>query len=324
MNSHTIPAPVFISPLLIHAVLMIAFAAPAHAQVRPDAGSTQRDLDQRPLEAPRARPPLSTEPARPALKADDTQRFAVASVTISGNTAFDAATLLSLVRDDLVGKSVTLKQLQDAAAKVTAFYRARGYLVARAYIPAQRIAEANAAIEIAVLEGVPGSVKVENRSRLSDATVARFTAPLQPGALLTLDTFERPVLLLSDQTGVGGVNPVLRAGSAAGSSDLTLELGPSALVTGQVEFDNHGNRFTGANRLTGQVNLLSPFGLGESFTARITDSREGLTSATLRGAVPIGVMAGRWVRLTVTRVTSWARILSGSGPRAPRALPARL
>lgn len=268
MNSHTIPAPVFISPLLIHAVLMIAFAAPAHAQVRPDAGSTQRDLDQRPLEAPRARPPLSTEPARPALKADDTQRFAVASVTISGNTAFDAATLLSLVRDDLVGKSVTLKQLQDAAAKVTAFYRARGYLVARAYIPAQRIAEANAAIEIAVLEGVPGS--------------------------------------------------------AAGSSDLTLELGPSALVTGQVEFDNHGNRFTGANRLTGQVNLLSPFGLGESFTARITDSREGLTSATLRGAVPIGVMAGRWVRLTVTRVTSWARILSGSGPRAPRALPARL
>lgn len=199
-----------------------------------------------------------------------------------------SATLLALVRDELVGKTVTLKQLQDAAAKITAFYRSRGYLVARAYIPAQRIAETNAGIEIAVLEGVLGSVKVNNRSRLSDATIARFTGPLTSGALLTLDTFERPILLLADQAGVGGVNPVLRAGTATGSSDLTLEVGESPLVNGQVEFDNHGNRFTGTNRLTGQMNLLSPFGLGESFTARLTDSFSGLTSATLRAAVPVG------------------------------------
>ncbi len=262
--------------------------APAIAQVRPDAGSTSRDLEQRPLEVPRARPPLSTEPARPALRADEATRFAVAALSISGNTAFDNATLLALVRDDLVGKTVTLKQLQDAAARITAFYRSRGYLVARAYIPAQRIAETNAAIEIAVLEGVLGSVKVNNRSRLSDATIARFTTPLTNGALLTLDTFERPILLLADQSGVGGVNPVLKAGSTAGSSDLTLDVGESPLATGQVEFDNHGNRFTGTNRVTGQMNLLSPFGLGESFTARLTDSFSGLTSATLRAAVPIG------------------------------------
>ena len=279
------------APPKIHSSVAISFACtalPAFAQVRPDAGSTQRELDQRPLDVPRARPPLSTEPARPALKVDESTRFAVTAVTVSGNSAFDSATLIALVRDDLVGKTVTLKQLQDAAAKITAHYRAKGFLVARAYIPAQRIAETNASIEIAVLEGVLGNVKVHNRSRLSDATIARFTAPLQAGALLTLDTFERPVLLLTDQAGVGGVNPVLKAGAAAGSSGLTLEVAPAPLVTGQVELDNSGNRFIGANRLTGQMNLLSPFGLGESFTARLTDSFQGLTSASLRASVPLG------------------------------------
>lgn len=222
------------------------------------------------------------------MRADDATRFAVSTVTVSGNTAFDAATLLALVRDDLLGKTVTLKQLQDAAAKITAHYRARGFLVARAYIPAQQIAATGANIEIAVLEGVLGSAKVNNGSRLSEATIARFMTPLQAGTLLTLDTFERPILLLTDQAGVGGVNPVLKAGAAVGSSDLTLDVAPAPLVTGQVEMDNYGNRFTGANRMTAQMSIGSPFGIGESFTARFTDSFQGLTSATLRGALPIG------------------------------------
>lgn len=274
--------------LLAALPLLTGLSVPAQAQLRPDAGSTQRELDQRPLEVPRATPPLSTEPARPALKAGDAQQFTVTAIKFSGNTAFASDLLLALVRDDLVGKTVTLAQLQSAAAKITAFYRSRGYLVARAYVPAQRIAATGAEIEIAVLEGVLGNVKLDNRSRLSDATVARFTGALQTGALLTVDTFERPILLLSDQTGTGGVNPVLKAGAAAGASDLTLELGESPLVSGQLEFDNHGNRFTGANRWTGQINLSSPLGWGDSWSARLTDSREGLTSAIFRGAVPVG------------------------------------
>jgi hemolysin activation/secretion protein len=265
-----------------------AVVVSAHAQVRPDAGSTQRDLEQRPLEVPRATPPIRTEPARPALKADEAQRFTVVALRVSGNTVFASEVLLTLVRDELIGRSVTLKELQQAAAKVTAYYRARGYMVARAYIPAQRIAETGAEVEIAVLEGVLGKLSVENRSRLSDAAVARFTAPLQAGVLLALDTFERPILLLSDQAGVGGVNPVLKAGEQAGGSDLTLELAPAPVASGRLELDNHGNRFTGANRLMGQINLASAFGLGETLSARFTDSFSGLTSATLYGAVPLG------------------------------------
>src|SRR5262249_43386875 len=165
-------------------------------------------------------------------------------------------------------KTVSLKDLQDAAAKITAYYRSRGYLVARAYVPAQQIAGTSAEVEIAVLEGLLGSVTLENRSRLSDATVAHFTTPISPGEPVTLKTLERPILLLSDQAGVGGVNPVLGAGEGVGESKLSLQLAPAPVASGQVEADNYGSRFTGRERLTGPFNLASPFGLGESLSSR--------------------------------------------------------
>ena len=269
----------------------VALPCAAIAQVRPDAGSTQRDLEQRPLEVPRAGPTLPSAPTRPALNTDQSARFTVAAVTISGSTAFDAATLADLVRGDLVGKRVSLADLQAAAAKITAYYRVHGFLVARAYVPAQKIDEEGAKVEIAVIEGALGGLKMNNQSRLSEATVARFTAPLRPGTLLTQDTFARQILLLSDQPGVppgDGVGAVLRPGRETGQSDMDLNIARTRLVTGQAEVDNYGNRLTGATRATGQMNLLSPFGLGDSFTFRYIDSFQGLRSGALSANAPLG------------------------------------
>lgn len=273
---------------MVLSVGIVAMAGQVRAQVRPDAGSTQRDLAPRELELPRPAPALPTGPARPALKVDETQTFTVTAVRVTGNRAFASEVLRDLVQGDLVGRPVTLRSLQEAAAKITAYYRDRGYLVARAYIPEQRIDAAGAEIEIAVLEGVLGSLRIDNRSRLSEATVARFLSPLRPSVSLNLESFERPILLLSDQAGAGGVNPVLQPGEATGTSDLRVELGEGRLLTGQVEIDNHGNRFTSSERLSAQVSLASPFGLGESVMVRFTDSFAGLASASLRGAVPLG------------------------------------
>lgn len=260
-------------------------------QVPPDAGSILRDTQQRPLEVPHAGPALPRAPARPALQADQDVRFTVKAVKVSGNTAFDEAVLSTLVRNDLVGKQDSLADLQSAAAKITAYYREHGFLVARAYVPAQKIDERGATIEIAVIEGVFGNLTVNNQSRLSEATMARFTAPLHPGAPVTEATLGRQILLLSDQAGVpsaSGVDAVLRAGRDTGQSDVDLDIGRMPLLTGQVGVDNYGNRYTGSMRTTGQVNLLSPFDLGDSFTVNYLDSFDGMRSGAFAAAVPIG------------------------------------
>lgn len=280
------------NPLALSLCVAMALPLAVRAQqVHPDAGSTLRDTQQRPLEVPRADPALPRAPARPALHADESVRFTVKAVRVSGDTAFDEAALRALVSNDLLGKRVSLADLQSAAAKITAYYRARGFLVARAYVPVQKIDEEGASVEIAVIEGVLGKLTVNNQSRLSAATLARFTAPMHPGAPVTEGTLGRQILLLSDQAGVppaSGVDAVLRAGSETGQSDVDLDVGRVPLLTGQVGVDNYGNRYTGTTRTTGQVNLLSPFGLGDSFTFNYLDSFDGLRSGSFAAAVPIG------------------------------------
>lgn len=268
---------------------VVFFCLPVHGQERPDAGAIQRELQRPSLEVPRAAPRIPAEPARSGDKGDAGQGFIISALKISGNIAFTSEVLLALIRDQLVGKTVTLAQLQDAAAKITEFYRSHGYLVARAYIPAQRITTDSAEVEIVVLEGVLGEVAVENRSRLSDAAAARFIEPLDPGLPLALAVLERPILLLSDQAGVGGVSPVIKPGTDIGSSDLAIELTPGPLVTGLIAADNHGNRFTGRERVSGQINVFSALGLGESLNANFAQSDEGgLTFAAVRGELPVG------------------------------------
>ena len=72
--------------------------------VRPDAGTIQRDLQQRPLEVPRAGPQLQPAPARPAQQGDAVTRFRVTALKFSGNTVFASDLLLALVQDELVNK----------------------------------------------------------------------------------------------------------------------------------------------------------------------------------------------------------------------------
>ncbi len=279
--------------------LLAFLAVNAFAQVRPDAGSILREQRPRLPEAPReAKPMLQPAEDRPALQAAPDARFNVRSVRIRGNTAFPESELLPLVKD-LVGREVSLKQLQDAAARITAYYRARGFIVARAYIPAQRME--GGAVEIAVLEGLLGGVSLQNRSLLSDATATRFLAPLAPGTPVHAETVERQLLLLSDQPGVGAVTPVLRPGATTGTSALGVELAPGPRATGALELDNYGNRFSGKNRITGSANVNSPFGLGETFSLRVTESDGDMQFLRLLASAPLG---GQGLRMGLAYVDS--------------------
>lgn len=261
----------------------ISFAA--QAQVAPDAGSILREQTQPRLELPtRPAPEIKfNEPVRPALKPNAT-RFVLKSFRISGNSAFPQSELQALVQD-YAGKEIGYADLDAAAARISRYYRDRGYMVARAYLPAQDIVDGN--VEIAVLEGRYGKADLNNRSRVRDSVVRGYIDGF-PGTAVFAPNIERKVFLLNDLAGVNEARVALRPGATVGESDITLELSPAPLVTGNVEFDNHGNRYTGANRLGGQINLLSPLGLGDQFSARLTKGFDGLEYGRLNYLLPLG------------------------------------
>ena len=267
-------------------IIASAIAGVAHAQVAPDAGSILRDQQKPALEVPtRTAPGIKLdEPARPALKPSATARFLLKSVRVTGNTAFAQSDLLAVVQD-VIGKDVGFADLDAAAARISRYYRERGYMVARAYLPAQDIKDG--AVEIAVIEGRFGKVNLDNKSRVRDGVVRGYIAAL-PGNAVYEPALERKLLLLNDLPGVGEARASLRPGAQVGESDLLVELTPAPFASGSIEYDNHGNRFTGANRLTGKLSLLSPLGLGDLLSVQLTKGFNGLDYGRLSYQVPVG------------------------------------
>jgi hemolysin activation/secretion protein len=266
-------------------VIVSASVCTSHAQIAPDAGSILREQQKPVLEVPvRPTPSIRVEePARPALK-PSAARFMLKGFRISGITVFAQAELLAGVQD-YVGKEVDFADLDQAASRISRYYREQGFLVARAYLPAQDIKDG--VVEIAVIEGRFGKVNLGNKSRVRDGVVRGHLNAL-PGTAVTEAGIERKMLLLNDLPGVGDARALLSPGANVGESDITVELAPAPFASGSVEFDNFGNRFTGANRLTGKLNLLSPLGVGDMLNAQLTKSFNGLEYGRLSYQLPIG------------------------------------
>jgi hemolysin activation/secretion protein len=73
-----------------------------------------------------------------------------------------------------------------------------------------------------------------------------------------------------------------------GTSDLVVRLNPGPRVNGSIEADNAGNRYTGAYRLGGSVNLNNPAGLGDVFSVRALASAAGLAYGRAAYQLPLG------------------------------------
>jgi len=146
------------------------------------------------------------------------------------------------------------------ATRISDYYHANGYFVAQAYLPPQDIK--NGIVEIAVLDGQYGKVPLNNKTRLSDRIANNLLGGLNSGDPVMSDPLETRLLLLSDVPGVN-VKSTLVPGADVGTSDLLVDLTPGKSVTGSVDADNAGNRYTGEYRLGATVNLNNPTGNGD-------------------------------------------------------------
>lgn len=275
--------------LVVIAVLLHSFAVHA-APIAPDSGQTIRELEQRPGPgAPQTAPQLNIEDDTSTGTANDI-RFMVNSIRIGGNSVIGTPELQALV-SDLPGGEHSLAELDAAAARITGYYRAHGYVVARAYIPAQDIK--NGVVVIDIIEGRVGQHRLDNRSRLSDDRAHAYLRRVKKGEVIKGEPIERSLLLLNDTPGVGGSRATLHPGASVGTSDLIVELNRAALVSGNIEIDNYGNRYTGEYRASATVNLNSPLRIGDQLTVSGLASGQDLNYGRIAYQIPVASSALR-------------------------------
>lgn len=287
MSLPDLKTPHISTPSLLALALCLGSVTVAVAQSLPNAGSTLRESQQ---SAPVLPPPsggnikIAPESRAPLQAADDV-RFKVNAFRISGNQVFDSAVLLPLVQDAAGGER-SLGELEQAAIHITTYYREHGYLVARAYIPAQDIKDG--VVEIAVLEGRYGQVRLDNQSGMDDTLLQRYVTPQHLGETVSDAPLERAILLIQDVTQAAQVGGNLQPGATPGSTDLTLSVGVAPAVRGRLEADNYGARNTGRNRIGGSVQWNNPSGNGDRLDARLFTTAIGQDYARLGYSIAVG------------------------------------
>jgi len=276
------PGTAFVPAVLLIASLSVS-AAPASAQSLPDAGRLLDNI-QPPAQLPKSGaealpPPVPRAPLQ--LPADI--KIHVEAVRITGAQAFTAARLQDLLAD-LIGGEHSLAELEQAAMRITQHYRQAGYLLARAYLPAQEIK--NGVVDIQVLEGRLGKLSLDNKSSFSDDRIREQVAGITPGQALRSETVERSLLLLSDIPGLA-VRSTLSPGASLGSTDLDIQVKNGKPYDASVSVDNLGNRYTGQARINGSVTLNNPLGLGDALQLNALSSGSGLVYGRLSYQFPI-------------------------------------
>lgn len=277
-------------------LLVICLGLPftaAMAQQPPQAGDSLRILEDHAPALPAPADPVLQAPTEVPVTAPQSDvRIPVTQFRIEGNRTLETDALLAQLAD-LEGQTLTLAELYQAAERLTLYYRQQGYLVSRAYVPAQEIGE-DGVITLAIAEGEYGRVTLDNASRLRDVLPAAALSGLEAGDAVKLEPLERRLLLLNDVPGVRATSS-LAAGAKPGQSDLVVVLEDEPLISGAVTLDNHGNRHTGAYRLGGELHLANPLGFGDALALSLLGSDEQQLYYQARYDVPVspwGTRAG--------------------------------
>ena len=271
---------------LATAVGLLSSSALAQTVTPPDAGQTLRD-NRQPVTPPQPVTLLSlTVPDETDPAADPSQRLTVSAIRIEGNVHVATPVLMGLVAG-AQGREQSLGDLRATIHRITDYYRAHGYVVARAYIPAQTIDQG--VVVVRVLEGKLASGSVENHSRVrGDYLQAVLDAQKLDGEVIVSRSTDRALLLMADLPGVGKVAGKLKPGADVGTSDLLVSAGAGKAIEGSLSVDNYGNRYTGDDRLNGQLAINDPLHVGDRLSAQATLTDQHMLYGRLAYDLPMG------------------------------------
>lgn len=255
------------------------------AQARPDAGQTLESVHPPPV-VPDRNPAaaLPPEAERPAMITLDKRTVLVRRWRITGAHLFPVAELEALI-SEYRGQSLTMAEFNAVAGRITTYYRKHGYLLSHAYIPAQTVR--NDIVEVAVVEGHLAEIDVTNTSPVSGHLVTKHLEHLRSMSAIESQTIERSLLLLSDLPGVE-VRSTLMPGATVGTSNLDVQMHGTNRLSGSVDADSFGNRYTGQYRAGGTLNVNDPFHYGDVLTLRADSSGPDMSYGRLAWQTPLG------------------------------------
>jgi hemolysin activation/secretion protein len=222
-------------------------------------------------EARRAAPPSPTGApvlprlVEPQLTLADKSTLFVRRFAIEGPGLVAEAEIRAIL-GPYENRKLSLAEIYDAADKITTLYRNQGYLLAKAYVPAQDARRG--VLRIKIVPGKYGAVALKNESRVRDFFLQGvIDHALATSAYIHRDSLERAMLLISDLPGAAVPRVTIASGRQPETSDFAFDVPRGPLIDGYLLADNFGSPYTGRDRVSGGFNFNSPLGIGDRFSA---------------------------------------------------------
>lgn len=185
--------------------------------------------------------------------------FDLSGIVVDGSTVYQPNDFLPLY-ESILGKTVSLAHIFEIANAITAKYRADGYILSQAVVPAQRIRDG--LVTIRVVEGFIDKISIEGNRRDFRDLIGTYGEKIISSRPLHIEALERYLLLANDLPG-HEVHSVLRPSKdISGAADLTLIVDYKP-VRASLSIDNRGSEYTGPNEGSVVVQGNSLAGLGE-------------------------------------------------------------
>lgn len=203
-------------------------------------------------------PPVDSEAPEPEAGPTVT----VQGFDVSGSTVF-AQDDFAVVLSPLIGQSLGIDELRQAADSITQLYLNKGYITSRAILPNQPVTDG--IIKLQVVEGSLEEILIEDADRLSNYVRSR----IELGANTPLNQFELEdqLRLLRTDPLIENIEASLRAGTGLGQSVLVVRIDAAEPLDARLTLDTDSPVSVGVVRTGINATYRNPFGIGDQLRA---------------------------------------------------------
>jgi len=174
-------------------------------------------------------------------------------------TSLDLQRLVFLIREQRRHRGVTLGMLENVADQITDYYRQRGFVLAKAFIPEQKVRDG--IVTITLLLGNLGDVQLTGAKRYSEKSIERIFRN-SIGEPVNNTAIEEKLFYVNDLPGLN-VQGFFSPGDQVGDTRLNIATVKEEPYRVNVRADNHGSDVTGEYRLYSDLILNNPLRYGD-------------------------------------------------------------
>lgn len=183
-------------------------------------------------------------------------------------TSSEVQRLVWLVREQQAKRGILLSQIETIADTITRFYRERGFILAKAYIPKQRVRDG--VVNLTLLIGVLGEVEPHGNELYSDEAISAVFKDMLTRPI-TNDAIEENLYLINDFPGVSA-DGYFEPGYQVGDTKLNVNVKNEDRYIANIRLDNHGTDETGLYRLYGDFQVNNTLGMADLLKISVLDA----------------------------------------------------